>query len=138
MSNPLVVFGLIAALAVPSLAEARQDEDFWVAAKLAAAYQRGRENHEEPTDAKEVGMCASAWSAVWRIYNAHPNYSTPSDLSVEDIEWQSDRWDDRADKAGEDGEAAMQAADEALFNPWFDAGDYERIMEFAGACGEDF
>lgn len=138
MSKSLVALALAAALAVPPLAEARQAGDPMTGAKLAAAYQRGLENYEAPTDAKEVGMCASAWNAVWRIYNAHPDYRTPADLSAEDIEWQADSWDTRADKAGEDGEAAMQAADQALFNPWFDAGDYERIMEFAGACGEVF
>lgn len=135
MSRPLTAVLLIAALSAPALAQARQTSDGEMSARLAAAYQGGLDNPEPAETAKDQGLCASAWGAVWRVYHEHAGYRPPSSLSAEDIEWQAESWDDLADKAGEDGQRAMQAADEALFNPWFAAGDYERMMEFAGSCG---
>lgn len=135
MNQRFAALLLVVALAAPGLAHARQSDDIGIAWGISAAYNRGLETPEPPETAKDEGLCDAAWNALWRIFNKHPKYSTPAGLTAEELDWQVDHWDDRAEKAGDEGERAAAAATEALFNPWYDAGDYERIAEFAGACG---
>ena len=134
MSRSLTAVLLIAALAAPGFAQARQITDAEIAAKLSAAYQRGQAQPKPPASLADEGMCASAWGAVAGIYT-QGNYATPPGLEDDEIDWQGQLWFDRLVKKGPAGEAAMKTAEEALIKPLTEAQLFENVMEIAGSCG---
>ena len=59
----------------------------------------------------------------------------PAGLDGDELDWQNQLWYDRVGKRGSAGETAMQTARDTLVGPLYDAAEYEKIMEIAGACG---
>lgn len=134
MSRSLVAVLLIAALAAPGLAQARQITDAEIAARLTAAYKRGQAQPKPPASLADEGMCASAWGAVAGIY-MQGNYATPPGLEDDKIDWQGQLWFTRLSNKGPAGEAAMKTAEETLIKPLTDGQFFENVMEIAGSCG---
>ena len=134
MTQRLIPLLLAGTLVLPAVAEARQSGDPKVAARLTAAYQRGAAKPAPPEGMAEEGLCASAWSAVVSIYN-DGDYAPPPGLDGGELDWQGQLWYDRIGKHGSAGETAMQTARDTLVGPLYDAAEYEKIMEIAGACG---
>ena len=132
MLKSMIPFALVAALLVPGLAQARQAED---PARYAKAFQRGLAKSAPPRTLAEEARCSAAWQVTWSIYWINTSAPLPTGYDRKMLKAQSEAWFDRLHDQGETGEAAFQKADADIIQPLAQAGQREKILEIAGACG---
>ena len=133
MARPIVTLVLLAALAVPGLSQARETPAD--PGRYAAAWKRGAAKPAPPRTLAEEARCSAAWQMVWTVYWISTRDTLPPGFDRKSLEAQSQAWYDRLDEQGDAGRQAMKTADQTIIQPLAKAGEREKIMEIAGACG---
>ena len=133
MSRPLLTVTLIAALAIPLVAESRQAPTD--PARYAKAFQRGAAKPAPPKTLADEARCSAAWQMTWTIYWVNTTDGLPTGYDKTMLKAQAQNWFDRLHDQGDAGEAAFEKADSEIIQPLAAAGQREKIVEIAGACG---
>lgn len=132
MQKSMIPFALAAALLLPGLAQARQAED---PARYAKAFQRGLAKPAPPRTLAEEARCSAAWQVTWSIYWINTSAPLPTGYDRQMLKAQAEAWFERLHDQGETGEAAFEKADAEIIQPLAAAGQREKVLEIAGACG---